>query len=118
MNQLNVSLQNAIVTLSGQGWSARKIARQLGLNRETIGRYLRRAAERSKPAIPPVGFPNPVSPKPAIVPPGSMADRTSQCAPLREVIQKGREAGLSTQSGAWKTRSEPSAASPPPWLTT
>ena len=37
MNQLNVSLQHSIVTLSDQGWSARKVARELGLNRETVG---------------------------------------------------------------------------------
>ncbi len=30
MNQLNVSLQHSIATLAANGWSARKIARQLG----------------------------------------------------------------------------------------
>lgn len=82
MNQLNVSLQHSIVTLSAQGWSARKVARELGLNRETVGRYLRLAANAAKPAILPIG---------------SKPGRTSQCVPLREIIQKGLEAGLSAQ---------------------
>src|SRR5580692_4943842 len=48
MNELNVSLQHSILTLSAQGWSNRRIARELGLHRETVGRHLRLAA--SKPA--------------------------------------------------------------------
>jgi transposase len=112
MNQLNVSLQHSIVTLSAQGWSARKVARELGLNRETVGRYLRLAADAAKPAIPPIGSPDSkdpkpaisphgseaaVGPKPAILPVGSKSGRTSQCTPLQEVIQRGLEAGLSAQ---------------------
>jgi IS30 family transposase len=49
MNQLNVSLQHSILTLAGHGWSARRIARELDVNRETVGKYLRLA--QSKPAI-------------------------------------------------------------------
>ena len=79
MNQLNVSLQHSIVTLSAQGWSARKVARELGLNRETVGCYLRLAADAAKPAILPIG---------------SKSWRTSQCVPLREITQKGLEATL------------------------
>jgi IS30 family transposase len=97
MNQLNVSLQHSIVTLSAQGWSARKVARELGLNRETVGRYLRLAANAAKPAISPPGSEATVDPKPAILPIGSKPGRTSQCVPLREIIQKGLEAGLSAQ---------------------
>ena len=97
MNQLNVSLQHSIVTLSAQGWSARKVARELGLNRETVGRYLRLAADAAKPAIPPIGSPDSKDPKPAILRVGSKSGRTSQCTPLQEVIQRGLEAGLSAQ---------------------
>ena len=50
MNQLNVSLQHSIDTLAAKGWSARKIARELGVHRETVGRYLHPVA---KPAIRP-----------------------------------------------------------------
>ena len=46
-NVLKVSLQATIYSLHGRGWSRRRIARELGINRETVGRYLMLA----KPAI-------------------------------------------------------------------
>jgi len=46
-NVLKVSLQTTIYSLANRGWSQQLIARELGLNRETVGRYLRLA----KPAI-------------------------------------------------------------------
>ncbi len=82
MNQLNVSLQHSIVTLAAKGWSARKIARELGLHRETVGRYLHSVEAKAKPAI---------------VPAGSKGGRSSQCAPLCAVIERGLLAGLSAQ---------------------
>jgi transposase len=99
MNQLNVSLQHSIPTLAAQGWSARKIARELGIDRETAGRYLRLrvAGPVSKPAIPPTGSLEAEESKPAIVPAGSVAGRTSQCAPLTAVVEQGLLAGLSAQ---------------------
>jgi transposase len=97
MNQLNVSLQHSIATLAANGWSARKIARELGMHRETVGRYLRPPEPVSKPAIPPTGSPEESDPKPAMVPAGSKAGRTSQCAPLAEVIEQSLLAGLSAQ---------------------
>jgi transposase len=97
MNQLNVSLQHSIATLAANGWSARKIARELGLHRETVGRYLRAPEPVSKPAIPPTGSEEGADAKPAIVPAGSRAGRTSQCAPWAGVIEQGLLAGLSAQ---------------------
>ena len=97
MNQLNVSLQHSIATLAANGWSARKIARELGVHRETVGRYLRPPQPDSKPAIPPPGSREDSDSKPAIVPAGSKAGRTSQCAPVRAVIEQGLLAGLSAQ---------------------
>ncbi len=46
-NVLKVSLQTTIYSLADRGWSQRRIASELGINRETVGRYLRLA----KPAI-------------------------------------------------------------------
>jgi hypothetical protein len=86
MNQLNVSLQHSIATLAAKGWSARKIARELGVHRETVGHYLHPTAADSKPAIPPTGSAEGSDSKPAIVPAGSKAGRISQCAPLEEAI--------------------------------
>jgi transposase len=97
MNRLNVSLQYSIAALAAKGWSARKIARELGVDRETVGRYLRPVESDSKPAIVPTGSPGAPDPKPAIVPAGSKAGRTSQCAPLGAVIEQGLVAGLSAQ---------------------
>ena len=34
MNQLSVNLQHSIPVLAAKGWSARKIARELAVNRE------------------------------------------------------------------------------------
>ena len=52
MNRLTLSLQHSIVTLSQRGWSARRIARELGVNRETVGKHL-----RAKPAMVTAGSP-------------------------------------------------------------
>jgi transposase len=95
MNQLNVSLQHSITTLAAKGWSSRKIARELDIDRETVRRY--RPAPDSKPAIPPTGSEETPPPKPAIVPAGSKAGRSSQCAPLSAVIEQALRAGLSAQ---------------------
>jgi len=97
MNQLNVSLQHSIATLAAKGWSARKIARELGVHRETVGRYLQPGLTESKPAIPPTGSEAASASKPANVPAGSKAGRASQCAPLSAMIEHGLLAGLSAQ---------------------
>jgi hypothetical protein len=88
MNQLHVSLQHSIAKLAAKGWSARKIARELGVHRETVGRYLQSVKADSKPAIVPTGSVDASDPKPVIAPTGSKAGRTSQCAPLTEVIEQ------------------------------
>src|SRR6266513_1578351 len=95
MNELKVHLQQAIVGLHQQGWSKRRIARELGLDRETVGKSL--AAGDSKPAIVLTGS-EPISgPKPAIVHTGSPAGRQSLCEPWREQIDLAVQAGLSAQ---------------------
>jgi IS30 family transposase len=81
-NVPRVSLLAAIYSLHDKGWSRRRIARELGLNRETVGRYLRLA----KPAISTAGFEEPCQAKPAISTTGTMAGRKSQCEPLAEAI--------------------------------
>ena len=112
MNHLGVNTCDAIKTLAEKGWSRRRIARELGIHRETVTRYLGRA----KPAIPPLGsgdvgdsnpaIPAPGSegateagaiPKPAIPTAGSVAGRRSQCEPYRAAIELAAEQGLSAQ---------------------
>jgi transposase len=122
MNQLKMDIQQTISTLSRGGWSQRRIARELGIDRETVARYRRlaRQVEESKPAIPPAGSepvegPNPTivppgpevtsapsqppaePPNPAISPAGSKPGRVSRCEPFETFIQAGLDRGLSAQ---------------------
>jgi hypothetical protein len=40
MNQLKVNQQQTIIALHERGWSKRKIARELGLDRVTVRKYI------------------------------------------------------------------------------
>jgi predicted DNA-binding protein (UPF0251 family) len=66
-NLLNMADIQAIWALAQQGWSQRRIARELGIDRETVARYLAMA----KPAISHTGSDAEVAPKPAISHTGS-----------------------------------------------
>ena len=44
MNELKVNVKQAITALHTQGWSSRKIARELGVDRATVRRTLAKAA--------------------------------------------------------------------------
>src|ERR1700677_2466363 len=55
-NQLKMAEVQAILALARSGWSQRHIARQLGVDRETVGRHLRLSMQDgSKPASAPPG---------------------------------------------------------------
>jgi len=95
-NVLRVSLQTTIYSLADRGWSQRRIARELGINRGTVGRYLR-LARKAKPAILTAGPAGSNEAKPAISTTGKNAGRKSQCEPLAEVILAKVEVGLSAQ---------------------
>jgi transposase-like protein len=95
MNLLTVSLQQSIQTLAARGWSARRIARELDINRETVGRWLRLAQPAvtapvvtATPTAPEPGTPEP---KPATVATGS----GSRCEPWREHTGQALAQGLS-----------------------
>jgi transposase len=53
MFRLKVTQQEEIITLKARGWSARRIARELGFDRDTVRRYLR--AGEAKPTTPTPG---------------------------------------------------------------
>jgi transposase len=95
MNQLNVSLQHSILTLAAHGWSHRRIARELGLHRETVGKHL--GLGGSKPAISTPGSESDPAAKPAISTLGSTAGRQSLCQPWLVQIKAAVSAGLSAQ---------------------
>jgi IS30 family transposase len=54
-NQLKMAFIDSIFTLHQRGWSQRRIARELGIHRETVAQYLQQGPPESKPAIAPVG---------------------------------------------------------------
>src|SRR5215470_17038447 len=93
-NVLKVSLQTTIYSLAQRGWSQRRIAKELGINRETVGRYLR----LPKPAISITGVvAGKEDSKPAISIAGTGAGRRSRCEGFAEVIGAKVEVGLSAQ---------------------
>src|ERR1700759_2329777 len=93
-NVLKVSLQTTIYSLADRGWSQRRIASELGINRETVRRYLRPA----KSAISITGKQaGATESKPAISISGVGAGRRSRCERLVEVIAGKLEAGLSAR---------------------
>src|SRR5688572_31175807 len=74
-NQLKVAMIETIHSLRQRGWSKRRIARELGIDRETVARHLRLAASGSNPANAPIGSDLPGSDSnPANAPFGSDAD--------------------------------------------
>ena len=67
-NILKVNEQNTIQQLAAQGWSRRRIARELKLDRKTVRRYLSAAAK--SPTISTLGSPEPAESKSPISTPG------------------------------------------------
>lgn len=97
MNQLKVNQPQSILTLHERGWSKRRIARELGLDRATVRKYL---AGISKSPTPQTGSGDPWPPKPATDPHTGSADLggpASLCDPWREQIEQALERGLSIQ---------------------
>lgn len=54
-NLLKMAIVQSILSLRAQGWSQRRIARELGIDRETVGKYLRQQLCGAKPANAPTG---------------------------------------------------------------
>ena len=108
MNHLNVSLQATILALTERGWSQRRIARELNVDRGTVAGY----ACAAKPAISTPGSEARPDAKPAMATPGpeaakegkptasharSPAGRVSLCRELEAVIVAAITAGLSAR---------------------
>jgi transposase len=109
-NRLKMALAQSIHTLYQQGWSQRRIARELGINRETVARHLKDLQPAPKPANAPIGSGvDLVGSKPANAPIGSESPhataqtapcepgRLSECEPWRDQILEKIELGLSAQ---------------------
>jgi transposase len=111
-NRLKMANIHAIIGLLEQEWSYRRIARELGVDRDTVARYDRLRRNRSKPAIVPPGSELSEGPNAAIPTAGSGSlledlvfseasgrppGRPSQCEPFRDLIKKKLDEGLSAQ---------------------
>jgi len=79
-NQLKMGLVNSIRTLLTRGWSRRRIARELGVNRETVGRYAKLGRDDE---VFVEAAADSADPKPAKAPTGSSGDGPGEtpCAP-------------------------------------
>jgi transposase len=115
-NLLKMADIQAILALHGHGWSNRRIARELGIHRDTVSHHVRQAD--SKPASAPTGSSSPIDPitrpngvapgtggadapdsKPASAPPGSVSAPTGNSA-----HNSGAELEESQASAAWAWR--------------
>jgi transposase len=107
MNELKVNQQDTIITLWRRGWSARKIAREVGYDRDTVSKYIRLEVA-PKPATPSPGSGEPGESKPATPSPGNEADpvmaaveavraNVSLCEVWKKEIEAGLEQGLSAK---------------------
>jgi transposase len=92
-NQLKMAMMQAIITLLERGWSYRRIARELGIHRETVARY--DGMRSAKPAISTPGseVADHVHGPPASRSPG----RLSACEPYAEIVRSKLEVGLTAQ---------------------
>jgi transposase len=113
-NRLKMALIETIQSLSRRGWSQRRIARELNVDRETVAKHLGARHDASKPATAPLGSPAEGDPsKPATAPlgsdggmdlppptvrsPPSAPKQPSGCEPWRSTIEAKLELGLSAQ---------------------
>lgn len=90
-HHLSMSIVHSIETLTGQGWSQRRIARELGIDRGAVARHQRLAAQReANPAKVTAGSEAPAPSNPAKV----TAGNRGRCSGFEEVILAKIEAGL------------------------
>jgi hypothetical protein len=109
-NVLKVSQQEAIRGLHQKGWSKRRIARELGIHRQTVNRYSEEGSKCTGISIPGFGEESDskcttisisgsesvVGREPAVSIAGRFG-RKSWCEPFEETIGSKMEAGLSAQ---------------------
>jgi hypothetical protein len=126
-NLLKMADVQSILTLHARGWSRRRIARELQIDRETVGKHLALAAAHPKPAKALAGTPGPAGSEPVMAPdskpataPAGILEREegsaaqspsgpnaplsdvpresfSRCEPWRRSILAKLQAGLSAQ---------------------
>ena len=100
VNEVKMSVRDAILGLFRQNWSHRRIARELGVDRRTVKRYVALAERESKCTT----NPTPGSDQPVEAEfegqdsgPPDLPGPPSKCEPFRENIFEKLDAGLSAQ---------------------
>ncbi|OWK39358.1 helix-turn-helix domain-containing protein [Fimbriiglobus ruber] len=113
-HQLTVAMSESILTLHQRGWSQRRIAHELGIDREIVARHLRLAAAEPNPATAgtgPQAIPAESNPAtaltgshallpesaPARSAPDTPGRQVSDCEPYRDTIRAQFDLGLSIQ---------------------
>lgn len=97
-NVLKVNQREAIRVLSERGWSERRIAVELGLNRRTVGRYAAKCTREVTAGS--AAFDAEDSAKSSVLQEGPRVGRLtsrSLCGEHRELVSRKLEAGLSAQ---------------------
>ena len=93
-NLLNVAIVESILSLHALGWSQRRIAVELGVDRETVGKYVLQRSCGAKPANLPTGSGDP---KPASFPvsrlptqnqPVTCRPGRATCRPPKQAVQQ------------------------------
>ena len=117
VNELKMAQRDSILGLLALGWSQRRIARELEVNRETVARYARltqpqpnpanstsgsKGSASPNPANPTSGSEGSASPNPANTTSGTSSPRQtlgrqSSCQLYDEIIRKKIDQGLSAQ---------------------
>jgi transposase len=105
-NRLKMANIHAIIGLLEQEWSYRRIARELGVDRETVARYDRLRLDRSKAAISAAGSGSLLEDLVFIEASGRPPGRPSHCEPFSGLIRKKLDDGLSAQRIWQDLRSE------------
>ena len=114
-NIISMAKQTQVITLHQAGWSRRKIAKHLNINRRTVSKYITEHSLKpkgngaeSKCTIPTAGSDSSTESKCTIPTTGSdsvqpsQTGRKSYCEPYRNIIasgiEKGQSADLSQQT--------------------
>jgi len=106
-NQLKLAMVNTITTLKQHGWSIRRIARDMGIDRGTVRRYVRLEQSHPKPPTKAPSGSEDISKPPTNAPTGSetgcdppisrQPGAASKCQPYRKVIEAKLDIGLNAQ---------------------
>ena len=114
-NLLEVAMIDAILSLHRRNWSQRRIASELGINRETVARYLKQAEAAPKPAnAPPGSAASEAAPKPANAPRlgGQRAAPNQPMPPGSRPAKRPKPANAPPGSAASEAAPKPANAPP------